>query len=195
MNNQMIEPEGKGKLSLLMKIMIVIIIIGIFVAIATPEYLKYQAKPKASECKYNLDVVYNGKPYQLSEKSKNEIKKSRRKLAQKYLDAIYTAQKAYYSIEGNYASGDDCFKLLQFIKPDERSEYRYYCSSDKFVPCIRYGVCSPCRYEFPDPEILDFKEDSFTVFAIGNIDSDCDFDIWSINEAKILNNIQNDLDD
>jgi type II secretory pathway pseudopilin PulG len=155
MNNQMTEPEGKGKFSMLWTVLIVLFILLIFAAIAIPDFLTFQAKAKCSELKQNLG-------------------------------AIYTTQVAYFSEYGNYADGDDCFGHLDWRA--EGTRYSYYCGKDKIA-------CTVCNTQCPDPDLVDFQEGSFTLFAVGNIDNDETCDVWSINDAKELINIKSDLDD
>ena len=93
---------------------------------------------------------------------------------------------AYYSEHGNYAGGENCFDLLQW-SPETRTRYSYYCGKDKIA-------CTGCKTQCPDPELIDFKEGAFTIIAIGNIDKDIGCDVWTINDAKSIQNTISDLD-
>jgi type IV pilus assembly protein PilA len=155
MDNQMTEPEGKGKFSMLWTVVVVLFILLTLAAIAIPDFLTFSSPSKQSEAKQNLG-------------------------------AIYTTQVAYLSEFGNYANGEDCFKHLHWI-PEGTTRYRYYCGSDKIAST---GYKTHC----PDHELIDFKEGSFTLYAVGNIDNDETCDVWTMNDAKELINVKSDYD-
>ncbi len=107
--------------------------------------------------------------------------------AKQNLGAIYTSQIAYHAEFGVYASGENCFELIPWTL-EGRHRYSYYCGKDKIACAICDGKC-------PAPDVPEYKEGSFTVFAVGNIDKDKTCDVWTINDVKKLININSDIKD
>ena len=117
------------------------------------------------------DFLYYSEPAKRSEAKQN-------------LGAIFTTQVAYFGETNTFASGADCFKLLAWA-PEGDPRYSYYCGEDKIV-------CTKCDKECPPPLISEVNGDSFTVIASGNIDKDDDCDVWTMNDAKNLKNVEID---
>jgi type IV pilus assembly protein PilA len=108
------------------------------------------------------------------------------------LEALFTAQYAYFSQYKAYAQsaggGQSCFDKLGW-KPAEPTIYNYYCGDDIF-PCTKPG-CDPC---FGVLSLSKVKSGSFTLMAAGNIDRDSACDIWTINDVGQLRIMVSDLD-
>ena len=113
--------------------------------------------------------------------------------AKTYLGAIYLAQTAYYSQAGTYPAGPNAFELMNW-KPPGGTRYAYYCDTAVIANKL------PMGREMPLPDMdwpVKLKPRSsrtgFTCMAVGNVDNDPDLDVWSINDAKVLTNEQNDV--
>ena len=105
--------------------------------------------------------------------------------AKQNLKAIFTTQVAYFGDHDTFASGPDCFELLGW-KPEGKTRYSYYCGESE-IKCVR---CErDCRY----PNLSAISAEGFTVMAAGNVDKDDDCDVLTIDDAKNLLNIQNDV--
>ena len=195
-NVENIEAKKKKRFGCLIAVIVVVILLAAAV-ISIPSILTFQAKAKQSEARQNLGAIYTTQVAYCGEEQHSQYLDEVRLLkiaeVKEDLGEIYKAQQDYFGKEGHYASGDNCFDALD-LKNFGRSEYGFYCSSDK-IPCGSCGKCKPCYDSCPDPEILNFKEDSFTIFAVGNIDSDSVCDRWSINDAMEIINIKSDLDE
>ena len=113
--------------------------------------------------------------------------KDQRSEAKQNLVTIFELQIAYYGEHGYYAGGDNCFETLNWV-PKRKTEYNYYCGSDK-VPCTK------CNHECFDAAIQDYQKDSFTIFAVGDMNNNGICGIWTINDAKQLINVKSDFDD
>ncbi len=112
-------------------------------------------------------------------------KKAKQSEAKQNLGAIYTSQIAYHGEFGNYAGGDNCFGLLGW-QPEDVTKYSYYCGKDKIASAYSKTKC-------PAPDVPEYKDGAFTLFAVGNIDWDDTCDIWTLNNDKYLENIKDDV--
>jgi type IV pilus assembly protein PilA len=150
----------------LIELMIVVAIIGILAAIAIPNFIKFQARSKQSEAKANLK-------------------------------ALFTAEKAYFQEKDKYSSlvGEIGFA------PERNNRYAYYAdttgtmdnrsttsvvtatnnsgiSADAFKGYATTGsvapTCGAAAVGVPAGGA------SFVGEAIGNIDTDSTFDVWTM---------------
>lgn len=104
------------------------------------------------------------------------------------LGAIFTSQVAYFGENGRYAGhqgGKKCFELLGWA-PEGQTSYSYYCDTDAIPNTREFIKC-------PAPDAQPVKQDSFIIYAVGNIDADSVCDVWTIDEKKQLRNRVNDL--
>ena len=109
------------------------------------------------------------------------------------LEAIYVAQMAFFSQYHTYAGSPKAFELINW-RPASPHFYAYYCDTAIIANKLPLGREMP----LPDQNWpVELKPHSsrigFTCMAVGNIDNDPNLDVWSINDAKILSNEQNDV--
>lgn len=143
--------------------------IGIFVSlfvilIGTPNFLRFQARAKQSPAKFNLD-------------------------------AIYTAYQAYHSDYNTYPSspsiqvGNTVYNCLSITgwKPKNSTRYNFN--------CMNIEVFSSSYVDFPCPSgtVTSASKDKFTFASCTNLDGDLTIDVWTIDEAKHLKNVIDDV--
>ncbi len=161
----------------LIELMIVVAIIGILAAIAIPNFIKFQARSKQSEAKVNLK-------------------------------ASFTAMKAFYQEKDRYSS---VVTEIGFV-PERNNRYAYFLNGtapvlsnrtlavetypagtngiavDQFkgYPAIAYQQSACAGTGIPDATTWTDTAGSpqWTVFAVGNVDSDPDLDQWSISTGS-----------
>jgi type IV pilus assembly protein PilA len=148
----------------LIELMIVVAIIGILAAIAIPNFLRFQARAKQSEAKQNLG-------------------------------AIFTAYTSYFSDNNTFPSSNaivlgtvtyNCLAVADW-EPKGTIRYNYDCvNTEAFSPPINNSTCTP-------PVVTAGTQIDFTVAACGNVDSDTIVDEWTIDTAKKLKNVQDDV--
>jgi type IV pilus assembly protein PilA len=148
----------------LIELMIVVAIIGILAAIAIPNFLRFQARAKQSEAKQNLG-------------------------------AIFTAYTSYFSDNNTFPSaasitlGTEAYNCLAVAdwEPKGTIRYNYNCvNTEAFSPPINNSSCVA-------PVVTAGTQIDFTVAACGNVDNDTIVDEWTIDTAKKLKNIQDDV--
>ena len=137
----------------------------IFMAIAIPSWLDFGARAKQTEAKQNLD-------------------------------AIYAAYQQYHSDHHTYPSaasiqkGDtvvDCFKVVGWQPKLQYIRYNYNCmNSEIYYPATQDSSCPPGIVTSAD-------QISFTIAACGNLDNDATVDVWTIDDAKHLRNVVDDV--
>ena len=155
----------------LIELMIVVAIIGILAAIAIPNFIKFQARSKQSEAKANLK-------------------------------AIFTAQKAYYQEKDHFSSytGDIGYE------PERNNRYNYFLDSTTVQQEVRSAatITPAATYTGIQADVFKYGTSfgtagvptgggcdatagvsgtpatTFNAVATGNIDSDPEFDVWSI---------------
>ncbi|HUT53166.1 MAG TPA: hypothetical protein VM658_07225 [bacterium] len=91
---------------------------------------------------------------------------------------------AYFGETNTFGSGPDCFAHIAW-SPEGRNQYSYYCGDDE-IRCVK------CEKDCSYPNLSVIGPNSFTVMAVGNIDDDDDCDVWTINDAKNLRNVEVD---
>jgi hypothetical protein len=127
-------------------------------------------------------------------------KNNRRKPAEAKLNlgAIYSTQTAYFGEHNTYAgragtNGSGAFADIKWMPPED-TNYAYYIGDDCLNP-TKLKVESDCKPGANWP--YSFRSQSsahgFTALAIGNLDFDPCMDIWSVNDAKELRQLADDL--
>jgi len=148
----------------LIELMIVVAIIGILAAIAIPNFLRFQARAKQSEAKQNLG-------------------------------AIFTAYTSYFSDNNTFPGattmvvGSGSFNCLAVAdwEPKGTIRYNYNCMNiEAFSPATNDSPCTPA---VP----TNGTQIDFTVASCGNVDNDTTVDEWSIDTAKKLKNVIDDV--
>jgi type IV pilus assembly protein PilA len=168
------EIKKKSRTGLFIGCLSSLILLTLLTLMIIPNFLKYSGKALQSEAKTNLG-------------------------------AIYVAQWSYFSNYHTYAAhsqNKNCFELLNW-KPifsrhfyglnklkwwlRGKTQYGYYCDTAMITSDLPLEGCKP---DTPSPSV---SSTGFTVYAIGNIDNDDQCDVWSINDAKMLMNLENDV--
>ena len=151
----------------LIELMIVVAIIGILAAIAIPNFLRFQARAKQSEAKQNLG-------------------------------AIFTAYTAYFSDNNTFPGaqsaqvGSGTFNCLQIAdwEPKGTIRYNYNCMTiEAFSPPVGDSPCG----SLVGGAVTNGTQLDFTVAACGNVDNDATIDQWTMDTAKKLRNVQDDV--
>lgn len=108
--------------------------------------------------------------------------KARRSEASYNLAGIYKASLSWYS-EYNYFSNS--FNMIRW-RPEGISYYTYYMGNEYFGKDLASN---------PDPGVIvaGATTSSFTAKAWGNIDNDPTIDVWHINDANMMANDRDDL--
>jgi len=102
------------------------------------------------------------------------------------LGAIYTAEISYYAENATFAGGVDSFVHMGWEPTSQLvARYAYQVDEGLLMPFYHPPV------DFPTPYTT--SKDSFTAQAFGNIDNDPAVDIWTLDDAKQLENVQSDL--
>ena len=157
-------PEGKKiKASAIVIHTITVVLILILTAISIPYFLRLNAKATQSEAKTNLGVIYR-------------------------------SQLEYFSRTNTYASGEKAFEILNWNPPGQ-NRYAYYCDTAVIankLPIGSGGMPLPDE-DWPVELKPQSSQTGFTCMAVGNIDNDWMLDVWSINDAKVLRNDQDDV--
>ena len=159
-----------GFLISLNKFFINLVIILIIVAIGMPNVLRFEARSKQSEAKQNLI-------------------------------AIYTAYQSYYDDYGTYPTsqsiviGDqtyNCFTVAKW-EPTGSLRYNYECMGKVFFWREGRDVDKNHPLQSCPTARSQATKDSFTIAACGNIDNDTTLDEWTIDDAKHLRNVVDDV--
>ena len=111
------------------------------------------------------------------------------------LGAIYTAYTSYHSDNNTYPSAPfitlqgatfNCLAIADW-EPKGSIRYNYNCmNTEAFSPPVNDSPCPPGI-------VTSATKDSFTIAACGNVDNDTTIDVWTIDDAKHLKNIIDDV--
>ena len=136
----------------------------LIVAMVVPNFLRFSARAKQGEAKQNLG-------------------------------AIFTDYYAYHSdyhtfpISPTIQAGNTVYNCLSIAGWEPRGQIRYN------YDCMNTEAFSPTSNDSPCPPgiVSSATKDSFTVAACGNIDRDAAVDVWTIDDAKHLKNVIDDV--
>jgi type IV pilus assembly protein PilA len=115
--------------------------------------------------------------------------------AKQNLGALFTAYSAYHDDYGTYPlspsvqAGRTTYNCLSIAKWEPRGQIRYNYN------CMNTEVYSPPTNDSPCPPgiITSATRDSFTIAACGNVDNDTIIDVWTINDAKHIHAVIDDV--
>jgi type IV pilus assembly protein PilA len=165
---KMAELQTKNqKQSNTLSFIVIVSIVMTVLAIYIPNYLRFAARAKQSEARQNLM-------------------------------AIYSAYQSYHNFYHSYPSSPDikkaesvynCFTITGWRPKEDDYSRRsnYYCMNTEFF--------SPSAMDNPCPKdiVTTATKDSFTVASCGNVDNDPTTDVWTIDDAKHLRNVMDDV--
>ena len=146
------------------EVLLLIVVFGTLIYLSIPNFLRYSGRSKNSEAKQNLG-------------------------------AIFTAYTSYHSDYNTYPSasfitlqGKD-FNCLEAADWEPKGTIRYNYN------CMNIEAFSPPTNDSPCPPgiVTSATKDSFTVAACGNVDNDTTVDVWTIDDAKHLRNVVDDV--
>ena len=102
------------------------------------------------------------------------------------LNAIFISEISYY---GEYSTYSGSFSQIGWW-PSSASEdpYAYFAPEENIQPAFGPTLALPSGLK-PGK-----SSDGFTIYAVGNLDSDPDLDVWSVNDMKDVNHWANDLE-
>lgn len=103
--------------------------------------------------------------------------------AQINMPSIFAAQMGYKAINQKYGA---TFSEIGFSIAGENQRYTYFMGDD-VLKGARYLDAFPGS--LPPPQVT---ENSFTAYAIANLDDDPDLDIWTIDQSGTARQIKND---
>jgi len=103
--------------------------------------------------------------------------------AKKNLAAIYIAEVSYFSNANTYSPN---FNLIAWY-PGADHRYAYFLPEE----VIQTGITEP--YQLPAGVTVSVSQYGFTAAAVVNIDCDETLDVWTINDARIIKNLVNDV--
>lgn len=155
----------------LIELMIVVGIIGILVAIAAPNFARYQSKARQSEAKLALSAIYAGEKSFYSE----------------YTAYISSMDAIGYSPEGDkrfYAAGWSAGTpgaVSGYGGTNGTPFYNRTNFPSAWTDCSTSTSGLPAVETAADPQ-------AFSVQARGQIRQGTNCDVWSINELKVLAN-------
>lgn len=143
------------------------IMMGIFfiiiIFVAIPNFIQFNARAKQSEAKQNLRAIYDA--YE-----------------------VYHRRSHAYPSSPSIQVGDtvyNCFSIAGWA-PKGQIRNNYNCmNTEVFSPSYRNYSC-PGTYTHA-------TKDSFTIAACGNLDNDTTVDVWTIDDAKHLRNVVDDV--
>jgi type IV pilus assembly protein PilA len=134
--------------------------------VAFPNFLQFDARAKQSEAKQNLGEIYNA--YE-----------------------VYHRRHHAYPTSPSIQVGDityNCFAVVGW-RPKHKRWLRYNYN------CMNIEAFSPPTNDSPCPPriVTSATKDSFTIAACGNVDNDTTVDVWTVDDAKHLRNVVDDV--
>jgi type IV pilus assembly protein PilA len=160
----------KGKKGFtLIELMIVVAIIGILAAIAIPNFLRFQAKSKQSEAKGNLGGIFTAEiAYQ-----------GERNFFGNFSEIAWapTGTTRYTYISGDFGAPNA--NQLAWVAAGNPASVT---DNAGFVPPYTPPITTPAR-----------TDNTFLIVAVGNVDTDATLDEWTMTQARILTNTQDDV--
>ena len=124
-----------------------------------------------------------------------KVPRHRQYEARQNLGAIYTAYFSYHFDNNTYPSAPfifvkgvkyNCLAVSDW-EPKGTIRYNYNCmNTEAFSPAVNDSPCPPGI-------VTSATRDSFTIAACGNIDNDATVDVWTIDDAKHLRNVVDDV--
>jgi len=154
----------------LIELMIVVAIIGILAAIAIPNFLKFQAKAKQSECKTNLGAIYVA---QLSYFSNANTYAFNNCFQQMNWEPAGQSRYTYQCGAGSGNAKPNLDIILNRIPQPGACGIQPECTNTSAITV----------------QVTDSSATGFTAECVGNIDTDG----WMINDGKVLTNPNNDV--
>jgi hypothetical protein len=172
---------------------------GIFIplfilTVAAPNFLRFGARSKQSEAKQNLRAIFT---------------------------AYHAYHNNYHTFPSSPSIqvGNTVFNCLSIAgwEPKGQIRYNYNCmNTEVFSPSLyyyhqnnrypcppgivtntkkdRFAIAAEChRSPCPPGIVTNVTKDGFTIAACGNVDNDTTVDVWTIDDAKHLKNVINDL--
>jgi type IV pilus assembly protein PilA len=146
------------------------IILSGLLFLSLPNVLRFTARSKQSEAKFNLLAIYAA--YQ-----------------------SYHSQYHTYPTSPSILVGSTTYNCLNIAgwEPKGQLRYTYECEGSQayypgwdWVPSKSVSPCSPAIATHA-------TKDSFTIAACGNLDNDATLDEWTIDDAKHLRNVLDDV--
>jgi hypothetical protein len=129
--------------------------------------------------------------------SRHSAARAKQSEAKQNLEQIYDAYSAYHKKHHTYPnapsmqSGETIFDCLQVAgwKPRGNIRYNYNCMNTEVFSPGEY----PGNYPCPPEVVTQANQNSFIVAACGNVDADSTVDVWTIDDAKHLRNVVDDV--
>jgi type IV pilus assembly protein PilA len=148
-------------------IFLLFLVLFVIIAIAIPNFLRFNAKAKQSESKQNLMAIYEA--YQ----------------------SYHTFHQTYPSLPSIQIGNTifNCISVAGWTPSNSFSyiRYNYNCMNvEAFSPAVNDSPCPPGTFTTA-------TKDSFTVASCGNVDSDTFVDVWTIDDGKHLRNVRDDV--
>ena len=135
----------------------------VFLVILIPNFLRFNARANQSEAKQNLGAIYNAYA--------------------EYHKRHHTYPSTYLIEQGDTIF--NCFNIAGWT-PKGNIRYNYNCMDAE--------IFSPVTNNYHCPDIYTIADkDSFTIAACGNVDNDATVDVWTIDDAKHLRNVVDDV--
>lgn len=172
----------------LIELMIVVVIIGILSTIAVPQYQNFQKKAKQSEAKANLGGLYT--TLRTFQAEWNQFYGDFRALGFDMAGNLqYNVGFSASHVNGPPNHPDPKFRNLPSVQHNATQRCKAAITTDcKMDPyAAKYNVIGT------KISAIGAANQQFTAGAIGNIDNDATVDNWTIDEAKFLNNLSNDI--
>lgn len=155
----------------LIELMIVVGIIGILVALAAPNFSRYQSKARQSEGKIALAAIFTG---------------------EKSFHSEYAAYLASFDAIGYEPEGNKRFYTSGWAASQGASAVTGYSGSVGTPSYTRvnfpssWTTCTPALGQIPAVATVDAQ--TFTATVSGQIRDGVDCDVWTMDDTKVLTN-------